>query len=261
MSTDSFDGEILDAHIHPRMVAKPNHWYWDPGSAQQQVDDLRRAGIDRACGSVIDLEPLDGFEGIRDMNDRGLAFRDQFPDFFLPGIQMHPDFPQESCAELERCITQHGARWIGELVGYIMGYGDDYVAPGFEPIYALAAQLRVPVNIHCGNLKVIEQLCTRFPQVNVVLAHPNDGQECRDRIALVARSPNLYLDLSGTGVMRLGMIRYAIDQAGVEKILLGTDFPICNPAMYVQCALYEPLSHEERVAVLAGNYRRLVDSE
>ena len=78
-----------------------------------------------------------------------------------------------------------------------------------------------------------------------------------ERLALVASQKNLFLDLSARASTRRGLIRHAIDTCGVAKILLGTDAPICNPAMYVQCVLAEPLADTERAAVLGGNFKRL----
>ena len=65
------------------------------------------------------------------------------------------------------------------------------------------------------------------------------------------------MDLSGSGVMRWELIRHGIAEAGQEKFLMGTDFPICNPAMYVGCVLFEPLTDPQRAAVLGGNFKRL----
>ena len=114
------------------------------------------------------------------------------------------------------------------------------------------------VNFHCDDLAVIERLCLAVPEVNFVLAHPNERKaDILKRFGLVAKFPNLHLDISGSGIDRLGILRTAIDLAGKEKILFGTDFPGNNPAVYVQGAIYEQLRDDEYTALFSGNFKRL----
>lgn len=256
------DYRIIDCHIHPAAVENEDtSWFFSSGSMSDQIDTLRRCGISRACGSVIRrFDPeMEGFDRVRALNDRALELRDQFPDFYVPGVHIHPHFPDVSCREIERCCGREGVRWIGELVGYMMGYGQDYVTEEALTIFRAASASGATVNFHCGSLEVIERLCTAVPDLSLVLAHPGDGKAgIMDRLALVAKYPNLHLDISGSGIDRYGVIRTAIDTAGTEKVLFGTDYPINNPAVYVYGALLEPLSEEERVALFGGNFLRLV---
>jgi predicted TIM-barrel fold metal-dependent hydrolase len=250
--------KIIDCHTHPDKSALANGWFLPPTSMAERFDFEKSCGVDRCCGSVISFEKFASFADVVKANRAALEIAKDASGFYYPGIHIHPGFAEESCRELETCVKKHGVRWVGELVGYINGYGDDYAAAGSDCIYALAAELGVPVNIHCGNLEVVAKLCRDFPKLNVVLAHPGDGKQLMmERTGLVASFPNLYLDLSGSGVMRYGFIRAAVDLAGANKILFGTDFPICNPAMYVHCVLSEPLTQEERIAIFSGNFKRL----
>ncbi len=140
-----------------------------------------------------------------------------------------------------------------------MGYGEEYASSGAFAIYKLAQELSMVVNFHCSNLQTIRTVCEEFPDLPFILAHPSAGKDpFLKRLELVASFPNLYLDYSGSGIMRWGMIRHCIDTAGADKFLFGTDFPVCNPAMYVGCMLSENLSAEEQRLILSGNFRRLV---
>jgi predicted TIM-barrel fold metal-dependent hydrolase len=254
---NSLPFEVIDCHIHPPVDAASDLSWYDPVPSREAfVAELRACGIHRACGSVIRGGEVDSFAPVAQMNRDALKFRDQFPDFYLAAIHVDPRFPDESCREIEH-YHQRGVRWIGELVGYHMGY-TEYLLPGSEPVYDLAQSLGLPVNFHCDNLAEIARMCTAFPRLPFILAHPHDTRdEAIERLALVASYKNLCMDLAGSGVMRRGLIRRAIDVCGVEKILMGTDAPICNPAMYVHCVLAERLTDAERAAVLGGNYRRL----
>jgi predicted TIM-barrel fold metal-dependent hydrolase len=69
---------------------------------------------------------------------------------------------------------------------------------------------------------------------------------------------NVYLDISGTGLFRWNMLRHAVDICGSEKLLFGSDFPICSAAMNLQGALAEHLSDAEFDNVLCKNFKRLM---
>ncbi len=249
--------EVIDCHIHPPVDAASDLSWYDPVPSREAfVAELLDCGISRACGSVIGDGEITSFAPVAAMNRDALAFRDEFPDFYLPAIHIDPRYPDESCREIEH-YHRRGVRWIGELVAYHMGY-TEYLPDGSEPVYDLAQSLGIPVSFHGDDLAEIARMCTAFPRLSFVLAHPHDRKaEVIERLALVASQKNLFLDLSGSGVMRRGLIRHAIDACGAEKILLGTDAPICNPAMYIHCVLAERLSDAERAAVLSGNFKRL----
>ncbi len=253
-----YDGEIIDCHWHPAPdAATRTGWFLPFRDIRAQIDDLRRAGIARACGAPIRKMDVVSFSDIRGLNDQAIALRDRFPDFYIPGIHIHPRFPDESCAEIERCAAL-GVRWVGELVGYMMGFGAEFDTPGALQVFAVAARCSMVVDIHCDALDVVERLCRALPSLNVVLAHPHgDRKSIKERIDLVAALPNLHLDISGTGIDRFGILRYAIDTAGPSKLLFGTDYPINNAAVYVGGASFEPLTAAERAALFSGNFRRL----
>ena len=100
--------EIIDCHIHPAVdEGTDTSWFYPSGSIQQQIDTLKRAGISQACGAPIKGCDPESFDDIKSLNDKALALRDQFPDFYIPGIQVHPRFPDESCQEELREITRH----------------------------------------------------------------------------------------------------------------------------------------------------------
>lgn len=251
------DVEVIDCHIHPYLSAETNMaWFAANLSPDDYVAKLKDSGISRACGSVVKRLATTNFEDVKSLNREALEFKNQFPDFYIPAIHIHPGFPKESCEELES-MHRAGVRWIGELVAYIMGY-DKYLTRDAYPIYELARDLRFVVNLHPNNLSEIEGICQRFPELRIVMAHPTSSKgTINERIEMVAKHPNLFLDISGGGIQRWGLMRHAIDIAGKEKFLFGTDFPIGNPAVFVQGVLFENLSDDELEAVFSKNFKRL----
>jgi predicted TIM-barrel fold metal-dependent hydrolase len=255
---------IIDCHIHPPAgEGGASSWFHAQGDARAFFETLRRAGIERACGALLDTLSLaprrpSSFAEIRALNDAALALRDRYPDIYIPGIHIHPHFPEESCAEIARCCGGVGVRWIGELVGYLLGYDEEFATPPALAMVREAARHRAVVNLHCGSLPTVEALCRAVPALQVVHAHPGGGrEEIRARAALLARMPNLHLDISGSGIDRLGILRHLVETAGAHKLLFGTDFPINNPAVYVHGALFERLDAGDEAALFHGNFLRL----
>ena len=247
---------IIDAHIHPFIADKSNiARFGHPKTTAACMDELRRCGIQKCCGSVISR--TETFEDMLEMNRDALRLRDMYPDFYIPGIHIHGDYPEESCKELETMYHEHGVRWIGELVAYSMKIGS-YDSPGMYQVYETAQKLGMPVNIHSSDLPVIEGILKNFPDMNLVIAHPEDIGSVEKRIDLVSRYKNAYLDISGTGLFRWGMLRYAVDHCGSEKILFGSDFPICSPGMNIGGVLAEHMTDAELKNVFADNFLRLI---
>lgn len=250
--------EIIDAHIHPFLSVESNTKYFaSPETHEEFFDDLALAGISKACGSVIRRLENPDFSAVRALNREALELKKLYPDSYIPGINVHGNFPQESCEEIEKLHREENICWIGELVAYLMDYRD-YASANMFKIYDLTQDLGLPINIHPDNLDEIEKVCRNFPKLNVVIAHPtSDPNTIKERFALLKKYPNVCLDLSGSGVFRYGMLAYGIKQAGKHKFLFGSDYPICNPHMMVEGVLFERLSDDEFEAVFSGNFKRL----
>ncbi|MCX7706291.1 MAG: amidohydrolase family protein, partial [bacterium] len=146
----------------------------------------------------------------------------------------------------------------GELVGYLMGYTDEYASKNMAQILKTIAKFKAAVNFHCADIWVVEKLCNKFHDINFVLAHPSEKEVFLNRLKTVAKFENLYLDCSGTGIDRYGMLRKAFEIAGKKKLLFGTDYPINNPAVYISGALFEKLPQDFYRNFFSGNFRRLL---
>jgi predicted TIM-barrel fold metal-dependent hydrolase len=250
--------EIIDAHIHPFIHTESNtKWFDYPTNHEEFFADLSFAGIAKSCGSVIRPLKNPSFADIQALNREAIELKHLYPDLYIPGINVHGNFPQESCEEIEKLHKEEKICWIGELVAYMMDY-ENYASENMFQVYALAQDLEISMNIHPYALDEIEKICENFPKLKVVIAHPSAGSETiKERFAFVKKYPNAYLDLSGSGVFRYGMLAYGIKTAGKHKFLFGTDYPICNPHMMIEGILFERLTDEEFEAVFSGNFKRL----
>lgn len=249
--------KIFDAHIHPFIEPENSIApFGAPVSLEEFMEELRHCGFSGVCGSVL-IKHKCTFSDVQQANRMALAIRDRYPDFYEPGIHVHAGDPEGSCKELETMYHEHNVRWIGELVHYFMDTGE-YNLPGMFQIYETARDLGMPVNIHCSDLAVIEDVLKNFPSLHLVIAHPEDVTNAKKRFAIVKQYPNAYIDISGTGLFRWNMLRYAINQCGSEKILFGSDFPVCSAAMNLGGVMGEHLTDRERENILGLNFLRLI---
>ena len=60
-------------------------------------------------------------------------------------------------------------------------------------------------------------------------------------------------------LFRYGMLRRIIDEMGADRVLFGSDFPTCNPAMFVGGVLLDPLITDgEKEKIFSGNAKKLL---
>lgn len=101
-------------------------------------------------------------------------------------------------------------------------------------IFAFAAERRAAVLTHSGDPGSYPEdfvpFVDRFPEPNVILAHlgnSDDGWVMRQVQAIQhARNGNLYVDTSSARSMYSGLIEWAVEQIGHDRILFGSDTPL-----------------------------------
>ena len=254
-----YDFSCVDAHVHPFFEAENNIAMYDsPTTAQEMVDLLKAAGITLCCGSLIHKNWKTSPEGMKKCNAECFRFADTFPDFFIPGLIFHAAFPEESCAEIEKYHKTGRLHWLGEIVPYTTGT-NSYAIEELFPVYDLAAELGLPVNIHPMTNQDVAKVAELFPKLNVIMAHPGDKASYLEKLDLMKSRPNLHLDLCGTGLFRWGMLKHGVKTLGAERFLFGSDFPVCNAAMNRAAVLSENLKADELELIFSGNFRRLAN--
>lgn len=251
--------EIIDFHIHPFLRRENNVCFYEKTVEKLEdiPSDLKRAGITKACGSVIEHLKCETFEDIRRLNDEALQIKEKLGDFYIPGIHIHPKFVLESCEELKR-MHDKGVILIGELVPYFMNW-KDYYDSNLHEIFKCIEELKMVVSVHNQSEETLEMAVKTFPNITFVAAHPGEKNIYFKHLELMGKYDNYYLDLSGTGIFRYGVIRYGVNKVGGEKFLFGTDYPICNPGMYVQAVLYEKLKTKDYEAIFSENAKRILN--
>ena len=252
--------DIIDFHTHPFFDAGEYFCIYKesiPADVNTILSDMSNAGISRFCGSVIrKIREGEGFEVLKELNGEALKLRDVYGERYIPGIHVHPDYVEESVKEIEHA-AENGVKLVGELVPYMHGWSD-YSCGGLSDILDVAEKHGMTVSLHVGNHEQMVAMARAHRNVNFVVAHPGEKDRVLKHIEAMQSCENMYLDISGTGLHRYGILRFLCDKVGAERILFGTDYPIGNLASYVYAMMGERLTDGERELIFSGNAKRLI---
>lgn len=256
--------EIIDFHTHPFLTNEYNICNHIPNcnmSPKNTLTMMNRLGVSKICGSVVKAgclrEKETWWDRVRECNDQALKLKDLYGDFYIAGFHIHPDFPEESIAEID-AMHAKGVKLIGELVPYMMGYSK-YNTPELNKIIDYATTKGMIVSIHTMSDDDMDSFVEAHPDTKIIAAHPGELSCLLRHLERLKRHPNYYIDLSGTGMFRHGMVKRIIDEVGVDRILYGSDFPTCNPSMFLGGVLFDELiSPQEKQTIFSGNAKRLL---
>jgi predicted TIM-barrel fold metal-dependent hydrolase len=136
---------------------------------------------------------------------------------------------------------------------------------GFEPILELAHRRSLVVLVHCGRWQEIAsyrfavEAAERYPGARFLLAHGGGDTPPLATAAaeLVAEKAvdNVWFEFSG--VREFWVIERNVSLLGAERYLMGSDFNLAHPLMYVGAVNGMALRQEQKDLILGGNALRL----
>jgi predicted TIM-barrel fold metal-dependent hydrolase len=156
-------------------------------------------------------------------------------------------------------MDKKGIKLIGELVPYIDGWQRNFASEEFSLLLKEAGKRNMIVSFHSMNEDAMDEMVKRHRDVIFVAAHPGEYNEFMRHIERMKYSENYYLDVSGYGIFRYGMLKRAVDTFGADRILFGSDYPTCNPAMYIGGVMNDSLlSDAEKEKIFSLNAKKLL---
>jgi uncharacterized protein len=195
-------------------------------------------------------------------NDAMLALCAREPDRVRMLVTLNPNYTDHAMDELERCVAS-GAIGIKLLASR---RADD---PLLDPIAEVAAHRGLPVLHHIWQHRRREwptqeisdgadlaRLARRHPNANFILAHIGGGGDYAHTFPAIVDCPNIYPDLSGSGVDR-GMLDDAIAALGTHRLLWGSDLTMCTGLAKLRALDAIPLTPEDHSNIRWRNAVRL----
>jgi predicted TIM-barrel fold metal-dependent hydrolase len=146
---------------------------------------------------------------------------------------VNPNDTDVALRELERC-RQRGA--VGLKLAAARRANDALL----DPLLHFAREHHFPVLHHAWQRRPahvagqdpsdaldLVTLAGRHPGVSILLAHIGGGGDWSHTLSAVRDVPNVYLDLSGSGVDR-GMLDQALEVVGAGRLVWGADLTMCT---------------------------------
>jgi uncharacterized protein len=177
-------------------------------------------------------------------------------------VHVNPNETAHALAEIERCADR-GA--VGIKLSASRRADDALL----DPIAREAAGHGLPVLHHVWQYRRREwpgqeasdgvelgRLAARHPEANFILAHIGGGGDYAHTFRAVRDLPNVYLDLSGSGVDR-GMLDDALAAVGPRRLLWGCDVTMETGLAKLRALEVIGLSADDMALVRAGNAVRI----
>lgn len=249
---------IIDFHMHPYLADTENMRFYPDGDAPDEIRArLEKSGITHCCGSICSKNQD---MTIWEMNDIALKIHEKWPDFFTPGFHIHPAEVERSLQEIRR-MHGLGVRLMGEVVPYMHGWNDfrntNYLDE-LDGLFTEAAKSDMIFSYHTDWSWQMDELIERHPDLPFVAAHPGEKESVGRHIDRMRKYDNVYLDISGTGILRHGVIEHLVNSVGAERILFGTDYPISNHDLYIHCVRVAKISDADKEKIFHENAERLL---
>jgi len=257
---------LIDAHAHFYHAAAGRADWAEVNAARFRAGE--RIGITYHVASVLGSygfssptyfpSPADVTAG----NDEMLGICAREPERVRMFVTVNPNYTEHAQREIARCVSR-GAIGIKLLASR---RADD---PLLDPIAEVAAAGGLPILHHIWQHRRREwpsqeisdgadlaRLAARHPRVAFILAHIGGGGDYMHTFPAIADCPNIYPDLSGSGVDR-GMLDSAVDALGASRLLWGCDLTMETGLAKLRALTVLGLTDDELSAVRWRNAARI----
>ncbi|MBC7791361.1 MAG: amidohydrolase [Anaerolineae bacterium] len=257
---------LVDAHAH----------FFHAGCGRADWQDLNaarfRAG--ERMGITVHIASMLGTFGFRSPtyfpspgdvtlgNDEMLALQTREPERVRCYVTVNPNDTEHALEEIDRCVAR-GA--IGLKLAASRRADDALL----DPVIEAAAVHKLPVLHHiwqhrrhewpaqeASDAVELGRLAARHPGVSFILAHIGGGGDWAHTFPAVDELPNVFLELSGSGVDR-GMLDDAYHAVGAARLIWGSDITMETGLAKLRALAIVGLTAEEMGAVTWRNAERI----
>lgn len=249
---------MIDFHTHPvqirelyetdptfeRAVREVFGLFMPPQPIETYLGHLDEAGIDRAVILPIDCTTAHGCTVVSNAQVAALMDRSER---LIGFASVDPSLPN-AAATLERDVREYGLLGL-KLDPSLQQFAIDDEERAF-PVYAAAAELGIPVLMHCGlswarvglsalgHPLALERVVHRFPTLRIVIAHLG-WPWVADAVMLAVKHRTVHLDtsvlFSGTPAESLRHVVETVighevfDRSLPEQVVFGSNYPRVDP--------------------------------
>jgi predicted TIM-barrel fold metal-dependent hydrolase len=226
---------LIDTHAHFYTDRTPRADWQERNASRLRAGE--RVGITIHVASILGSWGLTSptyFPSAADLeyaNEQMRALQRAHPHRIRGYVAVNPNYTRHAVREIERGVA-------GGMIGVKLAASRRSDDPLLDPIARAAAEHGLPVLHHIWQHRRRDfpgqeasdavELCAlahRHPGVRFILAHLGGGGDWLHSLHAVRDVPNVYVDLSGSGVDG-GMLEACLAAVGVERLLWGCDLTI-----------------------------------
>jgi uncharacterized protein len=245
--------DIYDAHTH-----LGDDIDGMAGRFDELISTLDRYGVSRA--NMFCLDEPDRHPAFRAANDRTLAYAERSNGRLVPFVRL--DLTEEPIEEAKRCLDL-GARGI-KLHPRAQRFmlNDERLAP----VFALAAERRVPILIHGGRglppiADHLRRLVDRYPEAQLIIAHAGIA-DLANLASCFAGKRGVFFDTSVWSAVDLLDFLHLVPP---EQVVYASDYPygrqLNSLLLALRTARIANFTEDEVRNMLAGNANRIANGE
>lgn len=255
---------VFDIHSHPILRGL--------GSTPKELKQFHRESLAlgvvgmNSLGDVSFHGDCPNAEQVADINNGTVHLQRHFPDYFTTFLLLNPTLGEKAVMkEAERCLAKFGSKGIklekannasASCMKHVAKAAREFNLPVLQHTWTVhgIAGRRVPRSIQSDPVDTAN-FARKFPDVQIIMAHMT-GFGFRG-IAEVKHLPNVSIDTSA-GYPEEGMIEYAVEQLGADRIFYGSDIPIREQSVTIGRVLGARISPQDRQKILYDNAARLL---
>lgn len=228
---------LIDVHAH-FYTAISGRWDWRERDARR-LEIGTRLGITAHIASILGtwgrLSPtyFPSADDVTCGNAAMLEVQRAHPGLVFGYCTVNPNYGAHALEEIDRRLGDG-------MVGIKLAASRRASDPLLDPIAEAAARHGVPILHHvwqhrrrdwpgqeASDAAELAALAARHPDTKFILAHLGGGGDWTHSLRVVRNTPNIWVDLSGSGV-DVDMLDRAVADVDPQRLVWGTDATMCT---------------------------------
>lgn len=257
---------IIDSHTH--LSTFTNEGLTFSQVRDRLLADMARDGIEFSCV----LPDSESGSAVADL-ETTLELTAVSPKLFALGTALVESINAGVVAGIEKLAEERRIVGVKLYPGFEEFYPDE---ESCYPLYEVCRRYGMPVLFHSGETMQerwreeynhpweVARLAEQFPDLNIIIAHFSQPhlEACQEILFKVS---NVHADISGlahpTTIRFCGkdFIKQVLEETvakAPEKVLFGTDWPICDVKDHIKLVESLNVSEEAKALVFSGNAKR-----
>ncbi len=255
MTTSPFSF-VVDCHLHgPCVDGTLCDWEDYIKTYDNYLGYLTRCGVHAAIQNSWSAVKANTPELLKEANDYAIKLADTDVIKIMPACILNPEYPETIDATLQQ-FREVNSCWVGELCPYVAGWNLEH--NGISEMVERIDDANFILQLHSGTFDEMSRIASIRKSMPFVISHIGNRQGFKEKVELLKKHDNLYMDICGDGYERIGLLEKFVSLGFEDRILFGSDFPINEPASPLARIKNGFFTDEVREKLVGGNTKRLL---